>query len=229
MLHLVGKSRDPEVRDAHAASPVDHHVGGLEVAVQDPLVVGGGDPRAELAAHLHRLVRWKAADATQQRREVLAVHVLHGDEVLALGLADVVGPTDVGVGDLTGNTHLVMKPAQPHGVVGGTLRQKLEGDRLAQLQVVGTVHLAHAAAAETAHDAISLGEQGAGREAAVVDRAGVAGVGERRTHRGDRPLPGSLRSGRVVVGRPHAHRFRIAAEHPPGHAFPCPRSRRARQ
>ncbi len=42
--------------------------------------------------------------------------------------------------------------------------QELERDRLAELQVVGAVDLAHAAAAEQPDDAVALGEHGPGRE-----------------------------------------------------------------
>ena len=49
--------------------------------------------------------------------------------------------------------------------------QELERDRLAELQVVGAVDLAHAAAAEQADDAIAAAEDRARREAPVVDRA----------------------------------------------------------
>jgi hypothetical protein len=39
---------------------------------------------------LERLVRGQPADAPQQRREILAVDVLHREEVLATGFGDVV-------------------------------------------------------------------------------------------------------------------------------------------
>jgi hypothetical protein len=42
---------------------------------------------------------------------------------------------------------------QTLGTVGQTARQELEGDRLAEQQIVGSVHLAHAAAAEQPDDA----------------------------------------------------------------------------
>ena len=65
-----------------------------------PCVVGRGQTGAELPRDLHRLVLRQAADAAQQRRQVLAVDVLHREEVLAVDLADVVDAADVGVGDL---------------------------------------------------------------------------------------------------------------------------------
>jgi hypothetical protein len=46
--------------------------------------VGGGEARAELARDLEGLDGRQAADPPQQRGQVLAVHVLHGDVVQAL-------------------------------------------------------------------------------------------------------------------------------------------------
>ena len=45
-------------------------------------------------------------------------------------------------------------------------RQELEGDRLADFQVVCPVDLTHAAAPRKRDDAVAVGEEGAGREAA---------------------------------------------------------------
>ena len=45
-------------------------------------------------------------------------------------------------------------------------RQELQRDRLPQLQVVGAVHLAHAAAAHARDDAIAAGQERAGDERA---------------------------------------------------------------
>jgi hypothetical protein len=44
----------------------------------------------------------KPADATHQRREVLAVHELHREEVLAVGFADVPDAADGRVRNLAG-------------------------------------------------------------------------------------------------------------------------------
>ena len=68
--------------------------------MQDALLVGGGDAGAELPGDLHRLVLGQAADAPQQRGQILAVDVLHRQVVLAIHLADVEDAADVGVGHL---------------------------------------------------------------------------------------------------------------------------------
>ena len=78
-----------EVGDSSAAAAVDHHVGRLQVAMQNALIVGRGKAGAELARDLQRLLVGQAADPPQQRGEVLAVDVLHGDEVLTLELSPI--------------------------------------------------------------------------------------------------------------------------------------------
>jgi hypothetical protein len=100
--HVGGRAREgvrarglpdhgqPEISDAGAAAAVDHHVGGLEVAMDDALLVDGGQARAKVPREVEGLVRGKAADAREQRLKVLAVHVLHGQERLVLELHDVV-------------------------------------------------------------------------------------------------------------------------------------------
>lgn len=62
--------------------------------------MGGRETRAYLARHLQRLVRRKPPDPTEQRGQVLAVDVFHGEEVKPLRLADVAHAADVRVRDL---------------------------------------------------------------------------------------------------------------------------------
>ena len=47
-------------------------------------------------------------------------------------------------------------------------REKLQRDRLADLEIVGAIDLAHAAAAEPRDDAEPVGEQRAGTKAPLV-------------------------------------------------------------
>ena len=58
-------------------APVNHHVGGFEVAVQNTRLVNGVKSGAELSGDLKRFVGRKSADATQQRRQIVAVDKLH--------------------------------------------------------------------------------------------------------------------------------------------------------
>ncbi len=74
---FAGGARQPEVGDADLARRVEHHVGGLEVAMDDAAFVRGGEAGADLARDLERAIFGESADAAKQRREILAVDVLH--------------------------------------------------------------------------------------------------------------------------------------------------------
>ena len=97
-----------------------------------------------------------------------------------VGFADVVDAADVAVRHLTRRADFVVELREADGVAGHLLRQELQRDRLTEAEVVGAIHLAHAAAAEQSDDAIAIGEDGAAGEAAV------AGLAARRASRSGR-------------------------------------------
>ena len=68
---VAGGDGQAEVGDADVAVPVDHHVGRLEVAVEHAALVRGGEPRAQLAREIERLVLGDASDPAEQRRRDL--------------------------------------------------------------------------------------------------------------------------------------------------------------
>ena len=179
----LGASSQPEVGQPHAPPAVDHDVGRLEIAVEHPLVVGSGQPGAQLPRHLGRLVRRQAADAPQQRGEVLAVDVLHRQEHVAVGLADVVHTTDVGVADLSCDADLGAEPRQPIGVGGHKVGQELQRDGLAKGEILGAIDLAHAAASEQAEDLVPAGQHDA-RTKSTAPAAGSRGGRRTRQPRG---------------------------------------------
>ena len=144
------------------ARAVEHDVRRLQVAMEDAPLVRRGQPGAELPRDLERLVLGQPADAAQQRRQVLAVHVLHREEQLAVDLADVVDAADVRVRHLPRGAHLVVELREPRRIVRERRRQELQRDRLAEPQVVGAIDLAHAAAPEQADDAIAAVEDAPG-------------------------------------------------------------------
>ena len=123
----------------------------------------------------------------EQRGEVFAIHVLHGDERHAFDLADVVNAADVGVGDLAGDADFAMEAFEQALIARGLFGQEFQRDGLAEREVGGAIDFAHAAAAEQGDDAIAAAEQRAGEEAAFVfDGGSDAGdlVGGRDCRRG---------------------------------------------
>jgi hypothetical protein len=99
-LEAPGGAGEAEIREAHAPAAVDHHVGRLQVAVKDALGMGGGEAGGELAGDGEAPVHGEPTDAAQKRSQVLAVQVLHRQEVLPADLADVVDAAHVGVAHL---------------------------------------------------------------------------------------------------------------------------------
>jgi hypothetical protein len=101
------------------------------------------------------IVLRNAADAAQERREVLAVDVLHREKAPSVSFAKIVETADVLVGHLTRDAQFVVKLREPcvsasfsrvvTDLVGW---QKFQRDWMIERQVVGAIHFAHAAAAE---------------------------------------------------------------------------------
>ena len=172
VVDASGHGRETEVGQADVAVAVDHHVGRLEIAMQHATFVRRRDPGANLPRDLDRLLLRKAADAVQQRRQILPVHVLHRQERAAVGVADVVGAADVAVGDGARDADLVVELREARRVVHQFIGKQLERDRLSELEILGAVDLAHAAAAERGDDAEAAGEEGAGGEAPPACTAG---------------------------------------------------------
>ena len=110
------------------AAAVEHDVGGLQVAMQDALVVRRRQPGADLARDFERLVGGQAADAAQQRSQIFAVDVLHGEERLAVDLADVVDAADIRMRDLARDADFVAETLDRRFVLGGFFGQKLQRD-----------------------------------------------------------------------------------------------------
>ena len=85
---------------------------------------------------------------------------------------DVVDAADVRMRDLPRGPDFVVKLREPDRLVTQRVGQKLQRDRLTEPEIVSPIHLAHAAFAEQADDAIAAVEQRAWRETAVADRVG---------------------------------------------------------
>ena len=80
--HRTGRG-EAEVHDADPAGAVEHDVRGLQIAMDHAALVGGREAGADLPRDLERLVLRQTADTPQQRRQILAVHVLHRQEEMS--------------------------------------------------------------------------------------------------------------------------------------------------
>ena len=61
-----------------------------------------------------------------------------------------------------------MELGEPRRIIRNRLRQELERDRLAEAEIVGPVHLAHAPFADGADHPVTPGQDGARQEPALV-------------------------------------------------------------
>jgi hypothetical protein len=144
------------------------------------------EPGADLPRDFDGLVLRQAADAPEQRRQILAVHVLHRQEQQAVRFADVVDTTDVRMRNLPRRPRFVVKLRQLLRILFQRRRQELQRDRLTETEIVGAVDLAHPAAPEQANHAVALLKDLSRLKAAVIDRPRRAKPAARR-----RELPGT--------------------------------------
>src|SRR6185295_17961431 len=151
---LIGQLGDAEVEELRLAVGGDDDVGGLDVAVDDPPLVGAGEAGGDLPGDLDGLAEGErtALDAVAQR---LALVERHGDEQRAvLGLADLVDGAEVRMVERRGG--LGLADEAPLLLLGSAaLRgEELQGDEPVEPQVARLVHDAHAPAAEALEDLV---------------------------------------------------------------------------
>src|SRR5205085_9859132 len=132
-----------------------------QIAMKDSPVASGGQPGAQLACDFHNFLDWESPDPLQQRGEVLTVDVLHREEMSATVFADVVHPADVRMRNLPGEAYFVDETLHTPYDVGELRRKELQSNPLSHLEVVGSIHVAHSAASEQAHDPVSPSNDGA--------------------------------------------------------------------
>ena len=97
--HRLGHA---EVGD-HGVASGEHHVVGLDVAMNDAMLVGVGEGVDHLAEDAHRLVDGNAAVAREPLAQGFAFHERHDVVEESLGFAGVEQRQDVGVLELGGD------------------------------------------------------------------------------------------------------------------------------
>jgi hypothetical protein len=132
------------------------------------LGMGGGQAGTELARNVEGFVLGQAPDTPQKRRKVFAIDILHGKKNVAFHVADVIDAANIRMRHTPCNPHLILKTLQESLIAGGFVGQKLESDRLAECQVVGSVHFTHAPFSQQRNDAVAPSKQSAGKEAAFA-------------------------------------------------------------
>jgi hypothetical protein len=128
-------------------------VGGLEVAMDDAVLVGGAHRVDQRQREARELPRRQAASG-DQAGERLALHQLHREEVDAVGVLDRVDGDDIGVVQRGNRLGLALEAPEAVGVGRHLQRQDLEGDTAVQPGVFGGVDLTHSAFAERGDDVV---------------------------------------------------------------------------
>jgi hypothetical protein len=173
-LNRFRDPRQPEIRDAHLTLPVQHHVCGFQVAVNHASVVRRGKARADLARDFNRLVGGEASNPPYQRAEVFAVNIFHREVGHPFGFADVENAANIRVRNMPCQANLRMETLQCGRVMGERLGQELDGDGLAELQIIGPVDFAHPASSRQGNNAVTARKDCPGSEAPAANRAGAA-------------------------------------------------------
>jgi hypothetical protein len=149
-LDPLGQSEVGEERRA----ALDQHVRGLDVAVDQPLRVGRVERGGDLAADVERAVGAQPALAAQDAREVGALDVLHRQVQQAVLLARVVDGDDVRMLQRGGDPGLAVEALVEAGRLGQLGGDDLDRGAPAQVEVLGPVDEAHAAATDPLLDPI---------------------------------------------------------------------------
>ena len=150
----AGHRDRPELREAKVeqldATLGHHHVAWLQVAMDDPLAMGGVERVSDQDAVAKDLIQRKGAvdKAAFQR---LPFKVLHDQEVDVAVLTDIVEYTDVGVRQRR-NGPFALEAVPTIGILTVVAGQGLDRHRAIQSGVTGLVNLAHAARADEGQD-----------------------------------------------------------------------------
>jgi hypothetical protein len=141
----------PKVHDLHDAVLADHDVLGLDVAVDDAVLVGRGQTVRRLRADFQHLLLGEGRALIAQR---LPVHMLHDDEELAVMLLDVVDGANVRMVERRRRACLLQKARPCIRLCRHLRREKFQRDFAIEFGIDGEIHLAHAARAEVLKDLV---------------------------------------------------------------------------
>ena len=143
-----GEPGDAEVGHLQAAVPQDHHIVGLDVPVDDALLVGALQGHEDLGGEVDSLLPADGAFLLDILLQGDAVDKLHDDVLDLVAKADIVHLDNVGVVEPRDGLGLIAETAQEIAVVGKFFLQNLDGHPAALHAVVGLVDIGHAAHAD---------------------------------------------------------------------------------
>jgi hypothetical protein len=149
--------RQAEVAEVAVLAPGglgDEHVRGLDVAVDEALLVRGVERLGDLGEELDRALRLERPLLGDDLGQVRALHVAHREEEDAGLLSCLVDGDDVRVIERGGDARLAQEALAKALVLRELGRDHLERDLASQALLVGTVDRTHASSADERLDAI---------------------------------------------------------------------------
>ena len=141
--------------EGRVGGPCQQDVGGLQVAVDDALPVGGVHAPRQVRDQPGRLARRQRVGPAQALGQAAARDEFQREERPAVGLADFVDLDDVGVVEAGDDLRFGEETGVFRRSVAAIVQDHLEGDDAVELELAGLVDDAHAAAAQLAKDLIA--------------------------------------------------------------------------
>src|SRR5262249_3815730 len=145
--NLLHRARDSEVHHHHAAVLLNHDVVRFQVAMNHPYGVGGIQSAADLADNSGFLLDRELVFLFHERVEVAALHELHGDELDAVGFAEIENAHDILMRHLTRQDEFLFEARQDLGLIRQFRPNYLNGNHAVHFAVPGLVDSAHPAPA----------------------------------------------------------------------------------
>jgi len=133
----------PEVEHLDAAIRRQLDVRGLQVAMDDVLLVRGFDRVGDLDRQPQRLVQRQRA-ACDARRDRLAFDEFEHEKRLCIGFFETVNRGYVRVIERREHPGFAIEAGQPIGIIGEFKRQRLDRHVAPEARVAGAPHFAHA-------------------------------------------------------------------------------------
>ena len=143
LLFLGQVDGEAEVRQLGRPVARDQDVERVDVAVDQPLLLGVLEPERHLADQPRGGARWHRAVLGDDRPEVLALDELHHEVALAVRFPLVVDPDEVLVLELGADPRLALEARDGPRVIDALGREDLDGDPPVQPRILGEVDPAH--------------------------------------------------------------------------------------
>ena len=145
--------RQAEVEDLDVAVPADEEVLGLQVPMDDALLVRRGETPGNLERVVHGLLRGDrtGVELLAQRLAFEKLHDRVGDALLRSEVED---RQDVRMRERRDRLRLALEPGERVGIGRDGLRKHLDRDVPLELRVPRPIHLPHPARAEGREDLV---------------------------------------------------------------------------